>query len=53
MTSSSLAAPAGAAQRDIVLTLDNSGSMRANDPDFLTRLAVRTFLERLDSYNFV
>ena len=39
--------------RDIVLMLDNSGSMRANDPDFLTNLAVRTFLERLDGDNHV
>ena len=33
--------------QDIVLMLDNSGSMRKNDPEFLTRVAVKTFLERI------
>ena len=32
---------------DVVLMLDNSGSMRENDPSFLTAVAVRQFLERL------
>ena len=35
-------------QRDIVLVLDNSGSMRKNDPNFLTSIAVRAFIEGLD-----
>ena len=39
--------------RDIVLVLDNSGSMRKNDPQFLARVAVRTFLEGLDGDNHV
>lgn len=34
--------------RDIVLVLDNSGSMRKNDPDFLTSVAVRAFINGLD-----
>ena len=34
--------------RDIVLVLDNSGSMRKNDPDFLTSVAVRAFIDGLD-----
>jgi len=33
--------------QDIVLMLDNSGSMRKNDPDFLTRVAVTTFINGL------
>ena len=33
---------------DVVLMLDNSGSMRKNDPDFLTSVAVRAFIEGLD-----
>jgi len=45
--------PLQAQPRDIVLMLDNSGSMRVNDPDFLTSLAVRAFLERLDGDNRV
>ena len=40
-------APAALA-RDIVLVLDNSGSMRENDPAALTRQAVATFVGRMD-----
>lgn len=32
------------ASRDIVLVLDNSGSMKTNDPGRLTRVAVGEFL---------
>ena len=35
------------APQDIVLMLDNSGSMRQNDPQFLTAVAVRRFLEQV------
>lgn len=35
--------------KDIVLVLDNSGSMKKNDPDRLTATAVRDFIGRLDS----
>lgn len=35
------------APQDIVLVLDNSGSMRQNDPQFLTPVAVRRFLEQV------
>lgn len=35
------------AMRDVVLMLDNSGSMKANDPHFLGKNAARAFLERL------
>ena len=41
-------ADAAAAVRDIVLVLDNSGSMRKNDPQFLAKVAVRTFLQGLE-----
>lgn len=34
--------------RDVVLMLDNSGSMVKNDPEFLTSVAVRTFLQNLE-----
>lgn len=40
-------APAALA-RDIVLVLDNSGSMRQNDPAALTRRAVATFVGQMD-----
>jgi len=40
-------APA-ALTRDIVLVLDNSGSMRQNDPAALTRQAVATFVGQMD-----
>jgi len=33
--------------KDIVLVLDNSGSMQKNDPKHLTKVAVRTFLKTL------
>ena len=43
-----LAPPAPAQPpQDVVLVLDNSGSMQKNDPQFLTALAVRGFLQRL------
>src|SRR3989304_790817 len=35
--------------KDIILVLDNSGSMKQNDPDFLTSQAVRGFINALDS----
>lgn len=38
---------AAATPRDVVLLLDNSGSMRRNDPQFLTRRAVAEFLQGL------
>jgi len=34
-------------QLDIVLVLDNSGSMKKNDPKFLTRKVVENFLNGL------
>ena len=40
--------PPAALARDIVLVLDNSGSMRQNDPAALTRQAVATFVGRMD-----
>ena len=40
--------PPAALARDIVLVLDNSGSMRENDPATLIRQAVATFVERMD-----
>ena len=46
-----LIAPCAAAPtttaRDVVLLIDNSGSMRQNDPQFLTRRAVAEFLQSL------
>ena len=35
-----MAAAAGAAEKDVLLVLDNSGSMKKNDPNFLARGAV-------------
>lgn len=35
------------ADKDIMLVLDNSGSMRKNDPTFLARGAVASFIEQL------
>lgn len=46
--SASMAVGAAGTERDIVLLLDNSGSMKKNDPQFLTRRAVREFLSSLD-----
>jgi len=40
-------------QHDIVLMLDNSGSMRKNDPDFLTSVAVHAFIEGLGDNDHV
>lgn len=40
----------GSLPSDIVLLLDNSGSMKANDPQFLTAKAVTEFINQLD-YN--
>lgn len=34
--------------KDMVLVLDNSGSMKKNDPQFLTNQAVTSFIEQLD-----
>ena len=40
--------PPAALARDIVLVLDNSGSMRENDPATSVRQAVAKFVERMD-----
>lgn len=40
-----------AASRDLILVLDNSGSMKKNDPEFLTGVAVRKFLQHIDGDN--
>jgi len=40
-------AAGGEGLADVVLVIDNSGSMRKNDPRFLTPKAVNTFLDRL------
>ena len=37
-----------AVAQDVVLVLDNSGSMRKNDPNFLVKDGVRGFVENLD-----
>lgn len=39
----------GDTQKDIVLVLDNSGSMKQNDPQFLTKKVVSSFLNSLSS----
>ncbi|MEX0951824.1 MAG: VWA domain-containing protein [Gammaproteobacteria bacterium] len=36
-------------QHDVVLVLDNSGSMRQNDPDMLALVAVRQFIDELSA----
>ncbi|MEM7469268.1 MAG: VWA domain-containing protein [Pseudomonadota bacterium] len=42
--------PVGAAaEQDVLLVLDNSGSMKKNDPEFLATTAVREFIESLSS----
>ena len=43
------AAPPAAPARDIMLVLDNSGSMKQNDPDFMVSKAVNRFIGRQDS----
>jgi pSer/pThr/pTyr-binding forkhead associated (FHA) protein len=45
--------PAGAVERDIVLMIDNSGSMRQNDPQFLTREAAAEFIDALDEDTYL
>ena len=40
---------AAAPQNDVMLVLDNSGSMRKNDPTFLGRGAVESFINKLDT----
>ncbi|MEQ8660344.1 MAG: VWA domain-containing protein, partial [Gammaproteobacteria bacterium] len=44
-----LAGAATAAPTDLMRVLDNSGSMRKNDPEFLLEAAVTTFVQALDS----
>lgn len=39
--------------KDIILVLDNSGSMKQNDPNFLTSQAVSEFINALDDYTRV
>lgn len=39
---------ANSIRKDVILVLDNSGSMRQNDPDFLTSKAVTEFISGLD-----
>ena len=39
---------ANGVKKDVILVLDNSGSMRQNDPDFLTSKAVTEFIDGLD-----
>jgi len=34
--------------KDVILVLDNSGSMKKNDPQFLTKQAVTEFINKLD-----
>lgn len=38
---------------DVVFVLDNSGSMKANDPEFLTRRAVKDFVEDFGGFSRV
>lgn len=40
--------PSGASPKDIVLVLDNSGSMRKNDPGFLIKRVVSQFIDRTE-----
>lgn len=39
---------AASSQSDILIVLDNSGSMKKNDPEFLTGKAVKDFVQGLD-----
>ncbi|MBT8349713.1 MAG: hypothetical protein KJO26_00530, partial [Deltaproteobacteria bacterium] len=39
--------------KDIILMIDNSGSMKKGDPKFLTKNAVAEFVERLSDNNRV
>ncbi len=41
-------APVDVSPKDMLLVLDNSGSMKKNDPQFLTNQAVREFIGGLD-----
>jgi len=38
---------------DIILVLDNSGSMKGNDPEFLTKTVVLNFIEGLSSDSWI
>jgi len=44
----SAALPAQESARDVMLVLDNSGSMRENDPEFLAKTAVEQFVGGLE-----
>lgn len=46
-TASATAKPEAPEALDVVFVLDNSGSMRQNDPEFLTRRAVSDFIDAL------
>lgn len=41
------ATPVASTINDIILVLDNSGSMRKNDPAFLTKAAVKAFVQQV------
>ncbi len=43
-----VAASGSGVEKDIILVLDNSGSMKQNDPNFLTSQAVSEFINALD-----
>ena len=44
---------AGESRRDIVMMVDNSGSMKKNDPEFLAHRALETFVSSSEDYTRV